>query len=100
MGLVGRWRRRARVEVTGGGCRYGAIEERFLHCASRRVRSEANAGKRRRLAAVGMTVFWLVVEGHGEKTDCAGFLRPGKLGRSVLRPYMRWVGGRGVGHTG
>ena len=32
-----------------------AIEERFLRCASRRVRTEANAKKRRRLAPVGMT---------------------------------------------
>jgi hypothetical protein len=30
-------------------------EERFLRCASRRVRSEANAKKKRRLAPVGMT---------------------------------------------
>src|ERR1700760_779828 len=32
-----------------------AITPRFLHFASRRVRSEANAKKRRRLASVGMT---------------------------------------------
>jgi hypothetical protein len=32
------------------------IEERFLHWASRRVRTEANAKKRRRLASVEMTI--------------------------------------------
>jgi hypothetical protein len=34
------------------------IEERFLRYASRRVRSEANAKKMRRLASVGMTWFF------------------------------------------
>jgi len=32
------------------------IEERFLHCASRRVRRKRTRKKRRRLAPVGMTV--------------------------------------------
>jgi hypothetical protein len=41
------------------------IEERFLRCASRRVRSEANAKKRRRLASVGMTHVLSLVKTEG-----------------------------------
>ena len=43
------------------------IEERFLRSAGRRVRSEANAKKRRRLAPFGMTV-----GGLGERLAGAG----------------------------
>ena len=46
----------------GGGCLielcWDGIKPGSLHCASRHVRSEANVGKKRRLAAVGVTKYF------------------------------------------
>ena len=57
------------------------IKPGFLHCASRRVRTEANARKRRRLASVGMT-------GYMGRLRCGG-------GLGVARPEENFVCGGG-----